>query len=69
MHTYTFRFYHRQGYLTHRVMRQCADLADALQWSCETMQHDHAMLEILDGETLLWRGTHTQACASTQSAA
>ena len=70
MHSYTFRYYHLDGYLTHRAARQCADLHDALQYALQTAQHDHAVLEILEGETPLWRGTPRQAAtAAAKSAA
>ncbi len=69
MHPYTFRYFHRDGFLTHRVQRQCASLRDALQWSGMSMSEDFAILEILDGETLVWRGTEDEARASIMSAA
>ena len=61
MHSYTFRYYHLDGYLMHRVTRACADLTYALRWAEETFTEEHAILEILDGETLVWRGTPIEA--------
>jgi hypothetical protein len=63
MHSYVFRFYHLDGYLTHRVTRQSTDITDALQWALETIEPDQAVLEILEGETLVWRGTPARARA------
>jgi hypothetical protein len=61
MHGYDFRYYHLDGYLMHRVSRACADLADALAWAEETFTEEHAMLEILEDDTSVWRGTPAQA--------
>lgn len=61
MHDYTFRYHHLDGYLMHRVSRASADLADALAWAEETFTEEHATLEILEGDTLIWRGTPLQA--------
>ena len=61
MHSYTFRYIHHDGYLMHRVARASADLSDALAWAEETFTEEHAVLEILDGEDIVWRGTPTEA--------
>lgn len=62
MHSFTFRYYHPDGYLVHRVTRACADLAYALHWSEETFT-DCAIVEILEGEEPVWRGTPAEARA------
>jgi hypothetical protein len=61
MHSYSFRFYHLDGYLMHRVTRACADLTDALAWAEETFTEEHAVLEILEDDTLVWRATTREA--------
>jgi hypothetical protein len=61
VHDYTFRYYHLDGYLMHRVSRASTGLADALAWAEETFTEEHATLEILEGDALVWRGTPAQA--------
>jgi hypothetical protein len=63
MRVYSIRYYHLDGYLTHRATHHAADLAEVLTWVCGTLEHDHAVLEILDDETPVWRGTPKQARA------
>lgn len=45
-HTYTFRYFPHDGFLTHRVMRQCMTDDDARVWSHQPINADCGKIEI-----------------------
>jgi hypothetical protein len=54
MAVYRFRYADGSGSAVRTTIMQCADDAEAVHKACHTMQDRYAMLEIFEGERLVY---------------
>lgn len=54
MTSYRFRYANRSGTAIRTTIMQCETDAEAIRKACDTMQDRYALLEIFDGERLVY---------------